>query len=230
MSSRVRTSPARLLAGLAAAFALAAASLLVTASPAAAHDELIGSDPQTGATVDALPAELTLTYSANIAPDAGASEVQVTDAAGTALQDGAPVVQDNVLTQTLTGEASGAVTVLWKVVSSDGHPISGEFTFTVAGAPTPTPTATTEPTQTSEPSEPAEPTPAETAVPVPGDDAGASSPVVWPWIVGGIVVLAIAAGVAYLVASRARRQRELDAARDGASEAARRGTEPPAAH
>nr|BFF11089.1 hypothetical protein GCM10025699_23920 [Microbacterium flavescens] len=93
----------------------------------------------------------------------------MTDASGTSLLDGAPTAQDNVLTQPLAGEASGEITVLWKVVSSDGHPISGEFAFTVAPAPTPTDTATPTPTPTESTEPTTEPTqePAPTASPPP---------------------------------------------------------------
>ena len=58
-----------------------------------------------------------------------------------------PLVEGTVVTQPLSGAASGLVTVLWKVVSSDGHPISGEFGFTVTAPPTPTPTATATPSE-----------------------------------------------------------------------------------
>lgn len=223
------TSFARQSAALWAGLALAAASVLLIASPAAAHDELSSTDPAAGATLDALPAQLTLTFSADIAPDAGASEVVVTDAAGAALVDGAPVAEGAVLTQALAGEASGAVTVLWKVVSSDGHPISGELSFTVTPASTPTPTATATPT--TGPTPPTEPTLEPTAEPsaVPADDAGSSFSDVWPWVVGGLIVIALGGGVVYLLASRARRQKALEEARVSARDAARDGSEPPAA-
>jgi hypothetical protein len=134
MSHAIHTPLRARLSALSAALLIALGVALGAASPAQAHDDLIGSDPAAGAALDALPAQLTLTFSAGIAGDEGASVVEVTDAAGTTLADGSPSVSDNVLTQPLAGEASGAVTVLWKVVSSDGHPISGEFSFTV-GAP-----------------------------------------------------------------------------------------------
>lgn len=208
-----------------AALALAAASVLFVASPAAAHDELSATDPVAGATLDVLPAQLTLTFSADIAPDAGASEVQVTDASGATLTDGAPVAEGPMLTQALAGEASGAITVLWKVVSSDGHPISGQLDFTVTSASTPTPTATAtaEPTPTT-----AAPVQTATSTPtaVPAEEPGGAS--AWPWAVAAVAVLAVAGAVVYLVASRARRQRGLDEARASAQDAARRGSGPPA--
>lgn len=181
--------------------------LVTTSSPAHAHDELLGSSPAADATVDGLPAELTLTFSGAIATDAGASEVAVTDAAGTSLVDGAPSAQDNVLTQPLAGEASGEITVLWKVVSSDGHPISGELSFTVTGAPTPSPTETSTPTPV--PTETSTPEPTETASPAPtaAPADGGSSAV--PWILFAIVAVAAAGGVVYLLVSRARREKAL---------------------
>ena len=74
------------------------------AAPASAHDELVSTDPAADSTVDALPAQLTLTFSEAIDRRTGASEVQVTDAAGTTLSAVAPAAQDNVLTQPLEGD------------------------------------------------------------------------------------------------------------------------------
>ena len=209
MSQGIHTVLAARVLALAAALLVAFAMLLVPASPAHAHDELIGSSPSADSTVEGVPAQLTLTFSGAIAADAGASEVAVTDAAGTSLIDGAPTAQDNVLTQPLTGEASGEITVLWKVVSSDGHPISGQFTFTATSAPTPTPTTTGTPTPTptgtSEPTQEPSATPSAT---VPAD-SGTTGSDVWPWVLIGIVVIALGGGVAYLLVSRARREKTL---------------------
>ncbi|MDW4572253.1 copper resistance protein CopC [Microbacterium sp. M3] len=216
---------------LLAALLLAFAAMLSTASPAQAHDELIGTDPAAGATVDALPAALTLTYSAEIADDDGASVVEVTDAAGTSLVAGAPTVRDNTLTQPLEGEASGAVTVLWKVVSSDGHPISGEYSFTVAGNPAPAPTETTAPTptETAAPTETAEPTPSATET-VPADEDSTFADV-WPWVIVGLVAIALGGAVVYLLASRARREKALaEGSRGPDGTAPGPGSEPPADH
>ena len=82
------TSPSRSLVrflATAAAAALLTAGGLAIAAPASAHDELVSTDPAADSTVDALPAQLTLTFSEAIDPTEGASEVQVTDAAGTTL-------------------------------------------------------------------------------------------------------------------------------------------------
>ncbi|KQZ83971.1 hypothetical protein ASD56_08035 [Microbacterium sp. Root166] len=190
------------LAALIAALLVAFAVLVAPASPALAHDELIGSDPAAGAQLDALPAALTLTFSGAIATDAGASVVEVTDAAGTSLVDGEPSAQDNVLTQPLAGEASGAVTVLWKVVSSDGHPISGQLSFTVTAEPAPSEPADPLPTPTDGASNPVETTEA-TPEPVPASKVDST-----PWIIGGLVLLLAGIGaLVYSLATRSRREK-----------------------
>ncbi|MET0296061.1 MAG: copper resistance protein CopC [Microbacterium sp.] len=208
MSQGIHTVPRRLLA-LAAALLLAAVALVATASPAAAHDQLLGSTPAADSTVEGLPAELVLTFSAVIAADEGASEVQVTDAAGTQLA-GTPVADGTTLTVPLEGDGSGAITVLWKVVSSDGHPISGQFAFTATAAPEPTPTETSSPTPTAtpSPSETTEPTPtAEPSAPPADEDSTFGD--VWPWVIGLLVFAAVGGAVLYLLVSRARRRKAL---------------------
>jgi methionine-rich copper-binding protein CopC len=96
--------------------------IVFAGAPAWAHDELIGADPATGARVDALPAEITMTFSGVLMDEPGATDVVVTDAAGTDLTSGDPVIDGTRLTQQLSGSAAGEVTVIWRVVSSDGHP------------------------------------------------------------------------------------------------------------
>ena len=192
-------------AGFAAAVALVAASVLVVADSAAAHDELLSTDPPGGATVDELPEQITLTFSAKVVTELGGNDVQVTDASGAALADGDPVITDNVVTQPLTAGGTGAISVAWRVVSEDGHPVSGQFSFTVADrAPTPAPTPTTS-TGTStgtDPSATSQATPEPSATPV----AAASPANPLPWIVLGVVLIAAVAGVVYLLVSRGRQR------------------------
>lgn len=174
---------------IAALGALVGALLISTASPASAHDELLGTDPAAGATVAALPSEVVLTFSGVLLTGDGATQVVVTDAAGADLTAGDPVVDGVRVTQPLTGDASGAVQVAWRVVSSDGHPISGQFVFSVGESASTTP-ATTSPTPTA-------PAPAAQAA---ADDLTAV------WVAVGIVV--IVGGLIGLLLARRRPPRE----------------------
>lgn len=116
---------------LVATAALAAGNLLGM-NPAAAHDELVATNPADGATLTEAPASLELTYSGDIMDVDGANQVRVTNAAGESVTDGAPDIDGKVVTQDLaTAAADDTYTVTWRVVSSDGHPIQGTFTYTV---------------------------------------------------------------------------------------------------
>ena len=117
---------------------------------------------------------------------------------------GAPVVADTVLTQPLAGEASGVVTVLWKVVSSDGHPISGEYSFTV-DAPRP-PTATADAHRRARRLAPTQEPTAEATTAAP-EDPNTEAIDMRPWFIGALLLLlAVAGAVMYLLVSRARRE------------------------
>ncbi|MGP3535112.1 copper resistance protein CopC [Microbacterium sp. RD1] len=194
----------RLVAAIAAAVLLAFCAVFAGALPATAHDQLLETDPADGAAVDALPAELTLTFSAELLSDGGGNEVQVTAADGSALTDGPAVVDGTTLIQPLlASEASGAVSVLWRVVSSDGHPISGEFSFTVAGAPAPTTSAST-PSAAASTEPEASPEPTMTTLVTSDEEAGMP---VWIWAVLGVVAVAILGAVVALLVARARGDR-----------------------
>ncbi|KSU54337.1 copper resistance CopC family protein [Microbacterium enclense] len=195
---RRRTLPAVLTTVL-----LAAAALLVPALPAAAHDELIGTDPASDAVLETLPEQITLSYSADVLTDAGATVIEVTDAAGTSLTDGVPEVSGSEVTQALAGPASGTVTVQWRVVSSDGHPIDGEFAFSVPeSTPTPTPSATPSASATAAASEGASPA-ATTEVTIPLESDAPASPL--PWILLVVALVIVAGALVYVFASRGPR-------------------------
>lgn len=113
--------------------ALAAVAVVGFAAPASAHDELIGSSPAANEQLESAPAEVVLTYNASILPDGAA--VAVVDADGTEWAAGEPVIETNTLTFPLKADMPEAgYLVEWRVVSSDGHPISGTIPFAVGDA------------------------------------------------------------------------------------------------
>ena len=111
-----------------------AAAVLSAAAPASAHDAAESSSPAQGATVATPPEKVSVTF--NNDPLALGSQIQVKDAAGTSWAEGPVEIVDNVASQKLrAGAPAGQFTVVWRVVSSDSHPIEGTFTFTAtAGA------------------------------------------------------------------------------------------------
>lgn len=136
--------PLVLLLSVIAAVALSLGWL--AAAPAAhAHDELLSSSPADGESLDAAPSEATFTFSGEIAPVGVV--FALTDADGATLSlPTVPKVAGTEVTQQLPPLEGGQYELGWRVVSSDGHPISGTVTFTVAGSAS---------TGSADPSEPA---------------------------------------------------------------------------
>lgn len=115
---------------LVTAVLVAAAFVLFPAAGAQAHDELLSHTPEDGTTVETMPEELTLTFS-NV-PVALGSVVQIQDSSGTDWADGEVEITDTEVSQSIKADApAGEYSVVWRVVSSDAHPIEGSFTFTV---------------------------------------------------------------------------------------------------
>ncbi|HEX5856845.1 MAG TPA: copper resistance protein CopC [Microbacterium sp.] len=221
--------PLRGILSLVVAGLIALGGPLAVASPASAHDELVSSDPAADAVLTEAPAEVTLAFSAELTTGAGATEVQVLDAAGTVVNAGDAVTEGTTVTQPLSPDlANGAYRVLWKVVSGDGHPVSGELTFSLqAPEPVPTATPTESATPSEEPSEVATSAPPASETPAPIEEADASSTV--PWVLIGIIAVAILGGIAYLLVSRARRQRETEQIRASQASAMAPGAPAPPA-
>jgi methionine-rich copper-binding protein CopC len=199
---RLRVSSAR--AAAAASAGLAALALVLLApAPAFAHDALEGSAPASGATVATAPAEVRLDFSET--PLGVGAQVKVTDPAGTDVSDGAPEVVDRSVHQKLrAGGRAGAYTVVWRVVSSDSHPIEGTLTFTVtAGSTTPASGAGASASPGTPPGiQASQPGTAQTAPPAP---AAQSEP--FPWMVAVFAVVAVGLLAALGVGARRRLSR-----------------------
>lgn len=179
--------------------ALSAAFVLSSVLPASAHYELNETNPAADSTIEALPEQMTLVFSGPLITTPEATSIQVVDAEGTSYVSGAASVEGTTVTQPLSGDPSGPLTVTWQVVFDDGHPFTNSFTFTVT-PPTPTAEPTSEPTETAEPT--AEPTAEASADAEPDADAGDTVP--WIPILIGAVVVAVIAVIAVNVIRRSR--------------------------
>ncbi|GAB2704993.1 methionine-rich copper-binding protein CopC [Microbacterium marinum] len=110
--------------------AAAVVVVLTTAVPASAHDELVSSTPAVDDRLETAPTGLSLEFSADVM-ELGAL-IMVADGAGGDWADGTPTVDRTSVTIPVTeGMPSGGYEVRWRVVSADGHPISGVIPFTV---------------------------------------------------------------------------------------------------
>ena len=125
--------------------ALSTGVLLSGAGPAAAHDGLDSTIPAVDSTVTVAPQSVTLNFTGQPQTLEGTALVEVVTEGGENLAEGAPSIDGGTITQPLrSAPVSGIVTVRWRIVGTDGHPISDSFTYTVqplapAMAPAPTP-------------------------------------------------------------------------------------------
>ena len=183
--------PARAVAEvLATVLSAVAVTLIATAVPASAHDVLRSTDPADGTVVDRLPDRVVLTFDEPAL--AIGTQVVVTGPAGP-VSDGPPQLVDAEVRQPVRAGPAGRYTVLWRVTSADGHPVSGTFAFTTqqgrAASPTAMPGTTTAPSTSS----------ASTTTPT---SVPATSPSATPQTAGlpGPAVVAVLAGVVALLA------------------------------
>jgi len=116
---------------------LAAVLSVLPATPAAAHSALLSSDPADGVTLSSAPAQVSLVFNEDVTPQFvdGAITVGTAPAAAvTATVDAGTVVL--AVPEELTQESAAQPwRVDYRVVSADGHPISGSVSFTVEAAP-----------------------------------------------------------------------------------------------
>lgn len=110
----------------------AVALALVPAAGASAHDALESSSPAAGESITADPGTLSLTYSDTLMAIGETTDgfaVQVTDADGLHYESGCVALADTSVTTPIALGDAGGYTVTWQVVSSDGHPTSGQYEF-----------------------------------------------------------------------------------------------------
>jgi hypothetical protein len=146
------------------ALALAAGLALVGAAPpASAHDSVLSTAPADTQHVDLAPETVSMRFTDDIM-QLGAI-VLVVDSAGTDWAEGEPVLDGPTATLAVDPALpDGAYQVRWRVVSADGHPISGTFDFTVGDADAPPPaTADATGEATGEAAAPAVTTPTDSA-------------------------------------------------------------------
>ena len=115
-----------------AVVALALGALLSTVGPAAAHAKLVSTSPGSAATTSSAPGTVSLTFDEAVAEQD--ATVVVTSPDGTTVTAGpAHVTGVTVAVPLKPLTATGAYHVSWRVVSDDGHPVSGQWQFTVTG-------------------------------------------------------------------------------------------------
>ena len=127
----VRSSaPLRVLAAL----AVAVGALVVAPIPAAAHTEVESTSPADGAVLSEPPATVSFTFNEDLLP--GTDTISINDDAGNVVATAAVEPDGATISMPWPAEAtSGTFQVAFRVVSGDGHPVSGAITLTLSGQP-----------------------------------------------------------------------------------------------
>ena len=123
-----------------AVVALAAAAALAAPPAAWAHAALLKTFPTASAEVDTPPAEVRLVFDEEIQPRFAI--VSVTDAAAHQQADGAvhrSASNPYEIDVPVKRSAEGWYLVFWRVISADGHPVRGAFTYRIGPNPGPPP-------------------------------------------------------------------------------------------
>lgn len=170
---------------------IAGAALLLGTGTAFAHNVLVGSDPADGASLPVGPNQVTLRF--DLPVQESFSTITVIGPDGGHFEAGPPRVDGSTVSAPARplGPA-GAYTIGYRIVSDDGHPVTGSIRFTLtqpgSGQGVPAAAATN---PTAGETQQAAPAGAPSGPSTQPNSGGAP---VWPWIVGAVVL--VVAGVA----------------------------------
>ncbi len=107
---------------------LAVVAVLLLAAPGSAHAELVSTSPSNGQRLDSAPTSVTLTFSESI--DLLDDGIRLLDASGATVPTPTPSVDGHTVSWPMPARlGNGAYVVTWRVISADGHPIDGAFSF-----------------------------------------------------------------------------------------------------
>ena len=121
---------------LISAFLVAACIVVTGQLPADAHASLVSTDPADGSQLETAPEAVELTFSEDL--DTGFVAVTAPD--GTKVGTSEPRLSGARMSADLAeSHQSGMYTVAYRVVSVDGHPVAGQFTFTTTAGHQATP-------------------------------------------------------------------------------------------
>jgi methionine-rich copper-binding protein CopC len=113
------------------ALSLAALAFLNTPM-ASAHGEIVSTFPEQYTNATPIPTQVWIQFDGNLQTLAGQAinTIDVVDSTGLTVSYGDPVIDGGKISTKLSGQsAPGVFTVNYRIVSEDGHPVEGSYTF-----------------------------------------------------------------------------------------------------
>ena len=108
-------------------------SVTLTALPATSHEQLVNQEPKSGQVLEAGISEVRLSFSDDLISldNSAGSEIVILDSNQNPVNNGCAVIDARTAIARADIDTPGTYQVGWRVVSGDGHPISGSFSFVV---------------------------------------------------------------------------------------------------
>ena len=118
---------------------LAAAIIFVSPLSAFAHGEITQTTPAADSTVITAPSEVSIEFDGKLQTlgQESINSITVTDDQGQVISNPVSVVEGTKISnKLLLTDVTGLVSVHYRIVSEDGHPVEGDYSFTVGQTPT----------------------------------------------------------------------------------------------
>ena len=115
------------------ALILAFATLLIANPVAQAHTALVSSNPKSNAMLKTSPKQISITFNEDLIKISGKnfSKISLSNTIGQVKLGAITINKDTITAQLLKALPASKYKVTYRVVSSDGHPVSGSFNFWV---------------------------------------------------------------------------------------------------
>ena len=117
---------------------LAVASLFAFPVAAFAHGEMVQATPAVDSNVLTAPTEVSIEFDGKlqIIGNTNVNSIEVTDNQGQVISSPTSAVEGNkISTKLQLTDITGLVSVHYRIVSEDGHPVEGDYSFTVGETP-----------------------------------------------------------------------------------------------
>jgi methionine-rich copper-binding protein CopC len=106
--------------------------LVLSSSWASAHGEIVSTFPEQYSNATPIPTQVWIQFDGNLQTLDGQAinTIDVIDSTGLTVSYGDPIIDGGKISTKLSGQsAPGVFTVNYRIVSEDGHPVEGSYTF-----------------------------------------------------------------------------------------------------